>query len=256
MREGCATSNQGDVMRPSRILLTAVTAVTAAASFAAPASAEPSSGPQQDTAPYSSSYVRDSTDCWPGTTCTAAGDASSGTGQIAASTDMHRPSADESRIETVSADAGQVVPVRVPKGATRLTATFTWQVRSARASITPSAGFLFAAASLRADGSCSGCTVTDDFTTVVATNGSINGYTDSRSTENVQEVLTVVVEDLPRSGQVRLSSSGGAFTYMGPNVVCNTLPGCDALPTLEENHAGTAHADLDATLTSVDLSYS
>lgn len=243
-------------MRASRFLLTSVTAaVTAAVSFASPTSAEPRSEPQQVAAPYSGSYVFDSLDCWRDTTCTALGDASADSGQVTASMDMQRATPDEPRHESGSSAAGQVVALRAPRGATSLTATFTWQVRSATASVTPQAGSLFAGSNLSAGGSCSGCTVTGDSTSLVSTAASVRGYTDSRSIENVQKVLTVTIDGLPRNGMVRLTTGGNAYTDMNPSRVCVGFPGCDALPPLEEGHAGTAHADLDATLTSVDLSY-
>jgi hypothetical protein len=242
-----------------RTVLTSSTAVTVsvtvAVAFAAPAAAEPSSSPQRITAPYSGASFNGRTACWPGTTCTPDGHASSDSGRVAAWMDMHRATADEVRSEGGSGSSRQVVDLRAPKGATKLQATFTWQVRSATASVTPEAGFLFASTILSAHGSCSGCTVVGEDTALVRTIASINGYTDTHSIENVQKVLTVTVENLPRNGAVRLYSGGHAYTDMHAKKVCTGFPGCDSLPTLDAGHAGTAYSDLDATLTSVDVTY-
>ncbi|MCU1589532.1 MAG: hypothetical protein JWP11_788 [Frankiales bacterium] len=239
-------------MRKSRIItITSIAVATLA--VAVPAQA---AGPTHLTAPYTSSDSGGSTHCLTGTTCTPLGRATSGTGRIAVSMDMHRATADQATTESGFGYADEFIDVRPPKGSTKLTATFTWDVTSATTSANADHGFLYASTLLYASASCSSCTVTDGTAALVSSSSTIPMNDNTQSLADAQKVITVTVDNLPRNATVRLYSGGTAYTDMNPSRVCSGLAPCDALPPTDAGHSGTSHASIDAGLTSVDVTYS
>jgi len=223
---------------------------------AAPAQAAPKESPSHLEAPYTNSYTATSKHCWPGTSCAPAATASEDTGRISATMDMRRATADEPRREDGYGVGLQFVDVRPLQDATKLTATFTWSVASSSTSAHADQGAIWASTGLYATASCGGCTASTASAIVASSYSGISPTGGPSGVTNVQKRLTVTVSDLPRNSSVRFYSGGSASTSMEPVPFCAGAPGCDALPPYQPGHAGTAHADLDAGLTSVDLSYS
>jgi hypothetical protein len=241
-------------MTTNRILLTSTAALAIVLGMPSVANAAPAGSPTHVTAPYTTTYTGSGTDCKAGTTCTPVSTANSA-GNIAIGMDMERVVADEPTPESGYAHGDQALDLRVPKGAKQLTATFHWTVQTASASARADHGVSYASTLMYAEASCSACTITDSADLVVSTSSVIPASDNTKTVADVQKTVTVTVSDLHGKGTVRVYSGASAHTDMNPDRFCTGQPGCDQLPPIDANHSGKVHADLDATLTSVDISY-
>ncbi|MDX6199049.1 MAG: hypothetical protein QOJ79_2200 [Actinomycetota bacterium] len=242
-------------MRVSRVLLVSITTLTVALGMPSVASAAPAGSPTHLGAPYTTTSTGGATDCRAGAVCTPQSTASATTGRINATMDMQRTLADEPAPESGFAYADQVVDLRVPKGATQLTATFSWSVRSANTSARADHGVIYASTALYANASCSGCSTQDAVEGLVSSSSTVPASDNANAVADVQKTLTITVDNLSGKGTVRLYTGASAHTDMNANRVCTGLPGCDLLPPVDPDHSGTAHAAVDATLAAVDVSY-
>jgi hypothetical protein len=243
--------------RSRRALLAAVAAV---ALLGGVADAAPKGREDRVEPPYDTAFDSTRNECQPGAVCTGTATASDA-GQVLLSSDFSREEQAEGQEFQVS---GGTVGVRhrTESGTKQLTVTFTWRVSGAAAAEGES-GDIFSYGDLEtwAPPCGNGCTVTTDTYRVVH-QLSRGGVPDVLSSDldhptgfptevSDQEVAVTLVYsgDVPRWVTARSTAYTAAVGF--PENRCLTtlvpLPTCDT----DSGHAGTAHAELDATLLSV-----
>jgi hypothetical protein len=241
-------------MRTSRILFTSVAALSVVVGLPGLAGAAPASTTHV-AAPYTTTYTGGSTDCQAGAVCTPQSTASAATGAIHPTMELQRTVADQPAKESGFSYADQVLDLRVPKGATQLSATFTWTVRSATTSARADHGVAYASTLLYGEASCTGCTTNHATASLVSSSSTVPASDNANAVTDVQKTVTLTVQGLAGKGTVRIYSGASAYTDMTPSEICVGLPGCDQLPPTEPNHSGVARAAVDASLTAVDVNY-
>jgi hypothetical protein len=193
--------------------------------------------------------------CVAGATCAGAG-STDPAGHVVASADYARETS-ATGVEFQNGYGGARFSRHVDRGTTKLTATFTWTV-SGTTSAESTAGRVFSQvwASTWGHDCGPGCTITTS-TAVVAESGQDAGvpWQSSRpatATNATVKVTLTFAGQLPRNvvGGSAVAAAGVGRTV--PLCLEDGLPGCD----VDTGHAGTAHADLDATFVGVEVTTS
>lgn len=238
-------------MRP-RAFLTLI-AISSLALTAPGSAAEPRPSPTHLVAPYDWSGTQSHLECLAGTTCTPTATAEAATGRVTATMDMARLTNDEPKAEHGQGYGYQYLFLRAPRGASSVTATLTWTVKEASSRAEATHGRVTALSFVYATALCGGCTVTSSSQTIDASYTSA-GLPDSGGVSDVVQVLTVTITDLPNNRYFRLYTSASAFARMSPAQACATDT-CVDLTGVDAGHSGSAHAQITATLSAVDLTY-
>ncbi|MDT7549713.1 MAG: hypothetical protein QOE84_2107 [Actinomycetota bacterium] len=243
-------------MRKHRALL--IVTVTGVLLFgASPANATTNASPTHYSAPYSAAEALLSTNqCLPGATCRPHASASA-SGHVAASVDMSRSTNDQTAEEYTQGTGKYAFSLQAPRGMTKLTATFAWHLNSASSAETATHGLVFAGSDFFARATCGTCTDADytyEQAEVSSSNLTLPG---SGSASGADYVLTLSIDKLPTDRAVTLATEASAFADMQHAGICTgTVTVCADLSAADAGHSGTAHAELDAALVAVDLSYS
>ncbi|MDX6273897.1 MAG: hypothetical protein QOJ92_1107 [Frankiales bacterium] len=228
--------------------------------LAAPAGASPKSSPTHFVAPYANAATNTSTSsCLAGTTCSPTATASRDTGQVVAAVDMSRSTNDQSATEHAQGYGYQYLTVRAPASATKLTATFAWHITSASSSVNATHGEVAAGSHLYAYAGCGKCTVATQLVTINESRMTAGIPSDNPSggVQNQTAQLTITITDFARNANITLYAQAAAYANMGTGTSCYLTPaGCVVVAPPDSGHSGTAHAEIDATLTAVDLVYS
>lgn len=240
--------------------LTALASVVLVSVLASPVGAAAKPSPTHFVAPYAGASANTYTErCLTGSTCTATAAASKDTGRVVAGMSMSRDTNDQTATENGQGYGYVYVPARAPAGKTNLTATFSWHVSSASSSVAATHGEVAAGSHLRAYASCGSCTVTSQLVTVNESRvtAGLPSTNPSGSLQDQDFQLTLTISNFARNATITLYGQAAAYAIMGTGTSCYVTPtGCVAVSPPDSGHAGTARADIDATLTAIDLVYS
>jgi hypothetical protein len=172
---------------------------------------------------------------------------------------MSRSTNDQRATEHGTGYGYEYMTVRAPAGASKLTATFGWHINSASSSVSATHGEVAAGSHLYAYASCGSCTVVTQLVTINESRmtAGIPSNNPSGGVQNQTVQLTITVTDIARNANITIYTQAAAYANMGTGTSCYLTPaGCVVVAPPDSGHAGTAHSEIDATLTAVDLVYS
>jgi hypothetical protein len=170
---------------------------------------------------------------------------------------MSRTTNDQTAEEYTQGAGAYAFTLKAPRGVTKVTATFAWHLNSASSAETATHGLVFAGSDFLARATCDTCTDADytyKQAEVSSTELTVPG---SGSASGADYVLTLTIDQLPSDHALTLDTEARAFADMQHAGICTgTVTVCADLSAADPGHSGTAHAELDATLVAVDVSYS